>query len=129
MKIRNAGWLIAPLLTIGAAPGGGPVVRTDLGAVRGVAIEGGATFRGIPFAAPPVGNGRWRAPGPAKAWSGVRDATTFGPNCIQSPRGDEPGPTSEDCLTLSVVTPDAGAKKLPVLVSIHGGAFAFGSGR
>ena len=125
--------VLAAVTCIGAAPAGGPVVRTDLGAVRGVAIDGGAAFRGIPFAAPPVGAGRWRAPAPARPWQGVRDASRFGANCIQARRDDEAGTTSEDCLTLNVVTPAAGADKsaagLPVLVSIHGGAFAFGSGR
>ena len=117
---------------IAAAPlilgNGDPVVRTDHGAVRGQAIEQGAAFRGIPFAAPPVGPLRWREARPAHPWRGIRDARSLGAACIQPTRG-EALPQSEDCLTLNVVTPDRHAKGLPVLVSIHGGAFAFGSGR
>lgn len=114
-----------PLL-LAASPA--PVVHTDHGAVKGEALGHGAAFRGIPFAAPPVGRLRWREARPAKPWHGLRDATQFGAACIQPQRG-EALPQSEDCLTLNVITPDRRAKGLPVLVSIHGGAFAFGSGR
>ncbi|MBU6268430.1 MAG: carboxylesterase family protein [Sphingomonadales bacterium] len=117
---------LAAAASIAAAPG--PVIRADHGAVRGVAIERGGAWRGIPFAAPPVGPLRWREARPAKPWHGVRDATRFGATCIQNAR-DTTLPQSEDCLTLNVATPDRHARGLPVLVSIHGGAFAFGSGR
>ncbi|RVT94751.1 carboxylesterase/lipase family protein [Sphingomonas crocodyli] len=126
-KWKNGIALTALLGTVANAAA--PVVTTDLGQVKGIDVPEGYSYRGIPFAAPPVGEGRWKAPAPAKAWKGVRDASQFGDNCIQPARAKEVGPQSENCLTLSVVTPEVGAKKLPVLVSIHGGAFAFGSGR
>ncbi|MET0269373.1 MAG: carboxylesterase family protein [Sphingomonas sp.] len=108
-----------------------PVVATDLGQVRGVSLGGGAAaFRGIPFAAPPIGALRWREAQPAHPWLGVFDASAFGVACPQiAAPGAEPLPQGEDCLTLNIVTPDAGATGLPVLFSIHGGAFFVGSGR
>jgi len=94
---------------------------TDLGAVRG-SVEGTSlVFRGIPFAAPPVDDLRWRAPAPAAAWTGIRDALAFGLPCVQV---DEAGVVigSEDCLTLNVWAPAAlPAAPLPVLVFVHGG--------
>jgi para-nitrobenzyl esterase len=102
-----------------AAVATGPVVKTAQGQVRGVAAEGVATFQGIPFAAPPVGDLRWRPPAPAPRWTAVRDATKPGANCTQS----------EDCLFLNVTRP-ANAKpgaRLPVMVWIHGGAFVTGN--
>jgi para-nitrobenzyl esterase len=96
------------------------LVRTSLGELKGSEADGVAVFKGIPFAAPPVGDLRWRAPKSAAKWDGVRSATTFSPACNQA----------EDCLYLNVWKPaDArpGAK-LPVIVWIHGGAFIIGSG-
>ena len=61
-----------------------PIVRTENGRVRGIAAPSAYQFLGIPYAAPPTGNLRWRPPQPAPAWSGVRDATTFGPSCPQA---------------------------------------------
>lgn len=108
----------------------GPVVRTDSGAVQGEALEGGAAYRGIPYAAPPTGALRWREARRVQKWGGVRDATRFGKDCPQAARpGKDAHPQGEDCLTLNIVTPDRAARGLPVLVSIHGGAYAFGSGR
>ncbi len=117
-----------------AANGGsheGPEIETCLGRVRGVALGGGgAAFRAIPFAAPPVGPLRWRDAQPPHAWPGVLDATRFGNACPQAtPPGADPLPQGEDCLTLNIVTPDLQAHGLPVLLSIHGGAFVIGSGR
>ena len=111
-----------------------PIVDTASGAVQG-SIEGdGVTFKGIPYAAPPVGNLRWRAPQPAAPWPGVRRTTAYGPACIQ-PLGKspdefgDPGPQSEDCLFLNLWTPKLGpAAKLPVMVWIHGGAYIQGAG-
>jgi len=119
-------------------PSRGPddlVRRTTSGAVRGVAERGVAAWRGLPYAAPPVGGLRFRAPRPPGSWEGVRDARHFGPAAPQD-RGqfvgvDATTPQSEDCLTLNVVAP-RGARPgdgLPVLVYVHGGAYSVGSSR
>jgi para-nitrobenzyl esterase len=118
---------IASLLCAGAAFG--QPVHTAQGDVSGVAAGGVETFKGIPYAAPPVGDLRWKPPGPAPVWKDVRAAEAFGPVCMQGRRGP-PGPMSEDCLTLNLWRP-AGAKptdKLPVMVWIYGGAFIQGAG-
>lgn len=102
------------------------------GAVQGVANDGIGVFKGIPFAAPPTGQDRWRAPQPVKPWSGVREADRFAPACMQSPQmlkfiGSDAG-ASEDCLYLDVWTPaKAPGEKLPVMVWIYGGGFAAGA--
>ncbi|HWD66893.1 MAG TPA: carboxylesterase family protein [Caulobacteraceae bacterium] len=107
------------------------------GALAG-AVEGDiAVFRGVPFAAPPVGPLRWRPPQPAAEWQGVRDATRFGPACLQghprgltdvTPFGGAPEPTSEDGLTLNVWAPVHDPVGAPVMVFFHGGSGLFGSG-
>lgn len=111
-----------------------PIAATASGQVEGRRDGAVESFRGVPFAAPPVGPLRWRAPQPAAAWPGVRNATEYGPDCMQWPLDAPPSaayvrPVSEDCLTLNVWRP-AGVKpgaKLPVMVWIYGGAFAMGS--
>ncbi|MDD4777625.1 MAG: alpha/beta hydrolase [Fermentimonas sp.] len=111
-----------------------PIVRIANGVLQGTTDQGVDSYKGIPYAAPPVGELRWRAPQPVKSWKGVRDATEFGPNAAQAgwPRGSgtiAPG-SSEDCLYLNLWLP-TGTKpeaKLPVMVWIHGGAFVGGSG-
>jgi para-nitrobenzyl esterase len=107
---------------------------TNSGAVQGRRENGLSVFKGIPFAAPPVGAQRWRPPQPAAAWSETLDASAFGPSCIQpttraaarSVYSAEPGPTSEDCLSLNIWAP-ADAENAPVLVWIYGGALRGGS--
>ena len=88
-----------------AGSAAGPVVTTSSGAVRGLAVSGGYAFRGLPYAAPPTGNLRWRPPQPPARWLGVRDATQFAPSCPQGTPTFTQGPTSEDCLYLNVSTP------------------------
>jgi para-nitrobenzyl esterase len=109
-----------------------PVVQTRAGQVRGSVENGAAVFRGIPFAKPPVGQLRFRAPEPPEPWEGVRDATAFGLRAPQAPFPGVPreaaGPADTgEWLTVNVWTPDPGARSLPVLVWIHGGAYLFGS--
>jgi para-nitrobenzyl esterase len=109
-----------------------PEVKTASGKVEGKADGPVQAFLGIPYAAPPVGDLRWKPPAPAAKWSGVRKATDFGAHCMQGPiYGDmkfrDPG-GSEDCLTLNVWVPaNSASKKLPVMVWIYGGGFAAGT--
>jgi para-nitrobenzyl esterase len=106
-----------------------PVVHTQQGDLRGTGT-GMRIYRGIPYAAPPVGPLRWAEPQPAKPWQGVRDASDYGPNCMQQAAPLSNQPMSEDCLFLNVVTPAKSADAhLPVMVWIHGGGFRGGSGR
>ena len=99
-------------------------VTLDSGAVRGLLTGRVIAWKGIPYATPPVGPLRWRNPQPAHAWPGVRDASRFGPACLQM----DAVPKSEDCLTLNVWRPaSTGGDLLPVMVWIHGGAMVHGS--
>ncbi len=117
-------------LALADAPAG-PTVTVTGGRIQGVVEDGVAVYRGIPFAAPPVGPRRWKPPQHVIPWNGVKPAMAFGPACLQggrTPANDQV--QSEDCLTLNVWTPAASpADRLPVMVWIHGGAFTQGSAR
>ena len=106
--------------------------QTESGCVQGYLEQGIRTFKGIPYAAPPVGDLRWRAPQPAGSWQGVRYAKGFSPTCIQFMNGLsaglDKGTGSEDCLYLNIWSPvTTDSRKLPVMFFIHGGSDAFGS--
>lgn len=112
----------------------GQSVTTASGRLQGLTQGDVTSFKGIPFAAPPVGANRWRAPQPATPWQGVRDAGKFGPDCAQPASAfgasGNPAGMSEDCLTLNIWRPAEvkARQKLPVMVWIYGGGFAVGSG-
>ncbi|GAA4019703.1 carboxylesterase family protein [Allokutzneria multivorans] len=100
------------------------------GALRGVEHDDHVVWRGIPYASPPVGELRWRAPRPARSWDGVREATEFGPQAPQPANalGSTKYPASEDCLYLNVCAPKSG-EGMPVLVWLHGGGYRTGNAR
>ena len=110
------------------------VARTTLGDLQGIRRNGVVQFRGVPYAAPPVGELRFAAPHPVSAWTGVRDARQDGPIPPQAPSrlrgvmGDFSRPQGEDCLTLTISTPTIDGKVRPVLVWLHGGAYLSGAG-
>jgi para-nitrobenzyl esterase len=132
--------LASLVLACGSEPPPGP--RADpatrrtvsQGELVGFAKDGAHVWRAIPFARPPVGELRWRAPLPPEPWPGVREALAFGSACVQfagplgGPDGEDAGAPrgSEDCLTLNVYAPASGGEKLPVMFWIHGGGNTIG---
>jgi para-nitrobenzyl esterase len=106
-------------------------VMTDAGALQGVRAGPLTIYKGVPFAAPPVGELRWREPQPVRPWQGVREADAFAPACMQtgvSMPGETPPAVSEDCLYLNIWTPTAKIRaRLPVMVWVPGGGFTNGS--
>jgi para-nitrobenzyl esterase len=120
--------MMAAALRAGETP---TPVKVEGGLVQGVIEDNLTAYRGIPFAMPPVGDLRWRAPQPAAKWEGVRQAVKFAPSCVQGmrPPGAGQGPeTSEDCLYLNVWTPAKSPRdRIPVLIWIYGGGFNMGA--
>ncbi len=116
-----------------AAPADPPLARVASGLLAGERTPVGSVFRGVPYAAAPVGDLRWRPPAALRSWTGLRPADRFGPACPQPTNangapnlGGYAGPTDEDCLTLNIWAPKA-ARRAPVMVWIHGGAHRFGA--
>ncbi|RYZ03177.1 MAG: carboxylesterase, partial [Alphaproteobacteria bacterium] len=110
-----------------------PTIATvETGQLKALQAKGVLAFKGIPFAAPPVGALRWKSPTRAAKWDGVKDASAYGPICMQKMPNPDNGigqyPASEDCLTLNVFTQALSHAKRPVMVWIHGGGFVNGSG-
>ncbi|MEV6911248.1 carboxylesterase family protein [Amycolatopsis sp. NPDC051071] len=120
---------LGALTTAAAEAGESPIVRTDSGPVRGVITSEVRSFQGIPFAAPPVGDLRWRPPRRPDSWTAVRDASKPGPRCAQGPGLGSAASDAEDCLYLNVIGPAGPTRKpRPVMVWVHGGGFTGGAG-
>ena len=129
LRIR-ATVLAAALIVTGPAAAKQPRVTIDTGALVGAQKGETLVFKGIPYAAPPVGPMRWRPPAKPVAWTGMRDATRYGAACPQGPEHKEAwaqvGAMNENCLFLNVWRP-ARAGRYPVMVFIHGGGFTYGA--
>lgn len=130
IRFRRLAAATALCLTLCPAPAA--QVTIEAGVIDGTRSGGAMVYKGIPFASPPVGALRWRAPQPPARWSGVRLADRFSPSCVQRgayPEDAPPEPMSEDCLYLNVWLPPGASAgdKLPVMVWIHGGGLRNGS--
>jgi len=135
MRLRLIALIAVAVLTLGwGVHAGTPFadqVKVEGGTIKGAVADGVLSFKGIPFAAPPQGDLRWRPPQPVVAWTGVRPATEYGHDCMQKPFGGDAAPLgtepAEDCLVVNVWRPaEKGAAKLPVMVWIYGGGFVNG---
>jgi para-nitrobenzyl esterase len=115
---------------VAQSPAPAPQAKVETGALAGSVADGVIAYKGIPFAAPPVGPLRWRPPQPAAPWSGVRQATQYGHDCMQQPFPSDAAPLgtppAEDCLALNVWRPASAKTKLPVMVWLYGGGFVNG---
>ena len=121
--------MVMPANADAAAPAAS-VATTEYGKVEGSIVDGVESWKGIPFAAPPVDALRWQPPKPAARWSGVRETTAYRNDCMQEPFPSDAAPLgttpSEDCLYLNIWKPAGAAGKLPVMVWIYGGGFVNG---
>ncbi len=128
--LRMLPFVLASVLVTGLAAAAVDEVRIDSGRLKGVIAGKVVAFKGIPYAAPPVGANRWRAPQPVAVWKGVRPAATFGADCMQLPFPGDAAPLgnkpAEDCLYANVWAPLQRSGKLPVMVWIYGGGFVNG---
>jgi para-nitrobenzyl esterase len=121
-------------LTDNKSPAANGAIKVEGGLISGTTADGITSFKGIPFAAPPVGDLRWKPPQSVVAWQGVRECNEFGPQCPQAPYPQSsmyyspPQKQSEDCLYLNVWTGGKAGDKRPVMVWIHGGALTRGAG-
>lgn len=129
-RLFLAASMSALVLPAVAAAQDGPVVAIDTGQVAGATEDGVESWKGIPFAAPPVNELRWRAPQPATGWDGVKQTVSYGHDCMQVPFPSDAAPLgtppAEDCLYLNVWRPAAAGEKLPVVFWIYGGGFVNG---
>jgi len=127
----GTGLLAVVLTTSSIASGQIPIASTTFGAISGIREGGLSVYRGVPFAAPPLGDLRWQPPVPVAPWTGTRKADAFAPACMQtgvSMPGETPAAVSEDCLYLNIWTPVKNSKeRLPVIVWIHGGGYTNGA--
>ncbi|MCP5432021.1 MAG: carboxylesterase/lipase family protein [Alphaproteobacteria bacterium] len=132
MSVLRLSALVAAACLALASAQAATTATIDAGLLEGASEDGIAVYRGIPYAAPPVGPLRWQPPQAVTPWQGALEAKEFGPTCLQPARGDGAwtlgeDAMSEDCLYLNVWAPE-GAQGLPVMVWIHGGAYRIGAG-
>lgn len=129
-KAFSVAIIVGQMLVLCVALAAQESVSIESGKIKGSVQDGVLSFKGIPYAAPPVGDLRWRPPQPAVKWSGVHDATTYGHDCMQLPFPSDAAPLgttpAEDCLVLNVWEPEHRQGKLPVIVWIYGGGFVNG---
>jgi para-nitrobenzyl esterase len=122
--------MVFSLCTVSLAFAGIEEVKIDSGRLKGAVNGSVASWKGIPYAAPPVDANRWRPPQPVSPWKDIRPATEFGPDCMQKPFPGDAAPLgvqpAEDCLYVNVWRPAASAAKLPVMVWFYGGGFVNG---
>ncbi len=134
MKVRHVASACLVILSAAACAHAAPVaevIKLNNGQIQGSINDGVLSFKGVPFAQPPIGELRWRAPQAVKPWSGVRKSTDYGPDCMQEPFPSDAAPLgtkpAEDCLVANIWRPaQATAKKLPIMVWIYGGGFVNG---